>query len=539
MRRIVSGAMRLTLDLRGNPSPAVAAPGERIVTLGELAATVRRPVALSRLLWGRRWEELRVLQDDGPASGVQGGALALAGLARAGAYVVERPTAHRSLRRSRFLAGALPAAGSAVARELVRSATLARRAAVVAATKFPTAPVRGRPGSIAYLRAEPSLRWMGAERRGRGDAHGGGDQRVRANGVDVHVYAPERPAGADGVPVIAVPRARSSSSSTGCTLLDHSDHARARRAGPARRRRLPALCARLLRRPRARPAPGRAADPRVQRLGDLGRAALGRRPRAARRTLQRPGAAQPRATRALVVVVSDVLRDQLLAEGMDPARVLVNPNGVDVDALADVRAASPEHGGTASAVPEAPTVGFIGTFGLLARRRAAARARRGRALAEPDARAGTSSATGRCGGRSSPSSSGAGTADRVLAPGLVPHEQATRLLGACDVCVSPHVPNPDGTPFFGSPTKLFEYMGLAQPIVASDLDQIGEVIEHEQTGLLVPPGDVQRTADAIVRLLRDAALRTRLGAAALARARERHGWEAHVRRILDAVESLA
>ena len=87
---------------------------------------------------------------------------------------------------------------------------------------------------------------------------------------------------------------------------------------------------------------------------------------------------------------------------------------------------------------------------------------------------------------------------------MVERERALELLACSDVCVSPHVPNPDGTPFFGSPTKLFEYMGLGKAIVASDLDQIGEVIEHERSGLLCPPGDVDAAAAAIRRLLADA-----------------------------------
>ena len=55
-----------------------------------------------------------------------------------------------------------------------------------------------------------------------------------------------------------------------------------------------------------------------------------------------------------------------------------------------------------------------------------------------------------------------GVAALVELTGLVDHDHALALLAGCDVCVSPHVPNPDGTPFFGSPTKLFEYMGLGE-----------------------------------------------------------------------------
>jgi glycosyltransferase involved in cell wall biosynthesis len=131
-----------------------------------------------------------------------------------------------------------------------------------------------------------------------------------------------------------------------------------------------------------------------------------------------------------------------------------------------------------------------------------------------------------------------GLGDIVELTGTVPRARAVELLGACDVCVSPHVPNPDGSRFFGSPTKLFEYMGLGRAIVASDLEQIGEVIDHERTGLLCPPGDAQSAADAVLRLLDDPDLRRRLGEAALAEARTTYTWDAHARRILAAVADL-
>jgi glycosyltransferase involved in cell wall biosynthesis len=71
--------------------------------------------------------------------------------------------------------------------------------------------------------------------------------------------------------------------------------------------------------------------------------------------------------------------------------------------------------------------------------------------------------------------------------------------------------------------------------VASDLEQIGAVIEPERSGLLHPPGDVAAAAAAIRRLLEDPELRTRLGGAALACASDRFSWTAHARRTLDAL----
>ena len=131
----------------------------------------------------------------------------------------------------------------------------------------------------------------------------------------------------------------------------------------------------------------------------------------------------------------------------------------------------------------------------------------------------------------------AGFADAVQFTGLVPQEAGPEHLAACDILVSPHVPNPDGTPFFGSPTKLFEYMAMGKGIVASNLDQIGEVLRHGETGWLVPPGDAPALAAGLVRLVRDAELRRALGAAARADVLAHHTWRAHVRRTLDALDA--
>jgi glycosyltransferase involved in cell wall biosynthesis len=235
---------------------------------------------------------------------------------------------------------------------------------------------------------------------------------------------------------------------------------------------------------------------------------------------------------SLLVVVSDVLRDAVVEEGVPPERVLVNPNGVDVDTLAPYRTGSPSDRRAGAGLPEAPTIGFVGTFGLW----------HGVKLlpalvdAVPESRW-VIVGDGALFVDVREEMDERGLGDRVLMTGIVERPRALELLACCDVCVSPHVPNPDGTPFFGSPTKLFEYMGLAKPIVASNLGQIGEVLEHERTALLCEPGNVDEAAAAVRRLLSDAELRGRLGAAALDVAEREHTWAAHVRRILDALTS--
>src|SRR5205807_7132606 len=108
----------------------------------------------------------------------------------------------------------------------------------------------------------------------------------------------------------------------------------------------------------------------------------------------------------------------------------------------------------------------------------------------------------------------AGLDRQVIFTGHVEHERVPALLDACDILLSPHVPLEDGSEFFGSPTKLFEYMAMGKGIVASRLGQIGEVLADEETALLTEPGNAKELADAILRLSESPELRERLGAAA-------------------------
>lgn len=106
----------------------------------------------------------------------------------------------------------------------------------------------------------------------------------------------------------------------------------------------------------------------------------------------------------------------------------------------------------------------------------------------------------------------AGLTGQVHLLGLRTREQVADLLSQTDIVVTPSVPTRTGKRE-GIPVVLMEAMGSGVPVVASGISGIPELVEHERSGLLVPPRNAPALADAIERLHADPLLRRRLGAA--------------------------
>lgn len=234
---------------------------------------------------------------------------------------------------------------------------------------------------------------------------------------------------------------------------------------------------------------------------------------------------------ARIFVVSDVERRNLESSGIDASKIVVNPNGVDTDTF------RPGVGGEGVrndlGIAEAETlVGFVGSFGpwhgvltfaeAIKEIPATSRVRflmvgSGSLLAQVKQLLTVEEQAG-----------------RVIFTGVVGHEEVPALLDACDILVSPHVPLADDTEFFGSPTKIFEYMAMGKGIVASRLGQIGEVLSDDESALLVEPGNSRQLSEAIARLAASRTLREQLGAKARQHAIERHTWKRNAQNVLDA-----
>ena len=100
-----------------------------------------------------------------------------------------------------------------------------------------------------------------------------------------------------------------------------------------------------------------------------------------------------------------------------------------------------------------------------------------------------------------------GLSDRVTFTGWLDQEGCRRQLMQADVLVQPSM-------FEGLPMAVLEAMANGLCIVATPVGSVGDAIEHEVTGLLVPPGEVQPLTEALVRIVDDGELRRRLGAGA-------------------------
>jgi glycosyltransferase involved in cell wall biosynthesis len=265
----------------------------------------------------------------------------------------------------------------------------------------------------------------------------------------------------------------------------------------------------------------------------------------------------------LVVTVSEVLKRELIERGVDPERVVAVPNGVDPERFSPDRFSAQEivalrrRYGIAE---DAVVATFVGTFGHWHGAEVLARALRRLADASREWLVGSRLHVVFIGdGVKRP------VVESILSPpalqpfrtitGLIRQEDAPIHLAASDILLSPHVPNPDGSPFFGSPTKLFEYLAAGRPVVASDLYQIGDVLrgcprvselpgvdfwpEADQCGILVAPEDEEELAGAIRFLVDNPGWRLEAGRHARARALERHTWDHHVGAILERFQRVA
>jgi glycosyltransferase involved in cell wall biosynthesis len=124
-----------------------------------------------------------------------------------------------------------------------------------------------------------------------------------------------------------------------------------------------------------------------------------------------------------------------------------------------------------------------------------------------------------------------GVFDRFIFTGWIKHEQVAAHLAVMDIVVAPYAPM-EGNSIYFSPLKVFEYMAMGKPVVASGIDQLAEIFEDGKEIILIEPGNVKRLAGAILELASDPKHRYELGLNARKKVLETYTWENSIKKII-------
>ena len=247
-----------------------------------------------------------------------------------------------------------------------------------------------------------------------------------------------------------------------------------------------------------------------------------------------------------VITVSEPLKKYLLTTGIHERKIVINPNGVDVDIfnpalLVHEGHALRQHYG----LEHTFIFGFIGTFGPWHGAEIIAHIIPTLSVQFPHAHflfIGTGPQLVVVKEKLH------AHRDVVTFVGAVEYTHARRYLAACDAFMCPTQPNTDGSRFFGSPTKLFEYLSMGKPIIASALEQMRDIIQpavfvqadnaphtipEQAIGFLVEPTDTQGfiTAARMVLTMTEQQ-KEKMGQNARTLAQQKHSWIVHTKKIV-------
>ena len=128
-----------------------------------------------------------------------------------------------------------------------------------------------------------------------------------------------------------------------------------------------------------------------------------------------------------------------------------------------------------------------------------------------------------------------GVAERLRWVGNVPKTAIGRYYNMADVLAMPSVSRPAD----GLNVCVLDAMSCGKPVIGTTVAGNPLAIVNETTGLLIPEQDADALAGALARLVDDATLRRRMGAASRARIENELGWPHLARRYIQHYETLA
>jgi glycosyltransferase involved in cell wall biosynthesis len=231
-----------------------------------------------------------------------------------------------------------------------------------------------------------------------------------------------------------------------------------------------------------------------------------------------------------IIAVSRSVASKLVLRGVDEKKIHIVPNGVSPDSFNAARC-DPDEIRMKYGLQDDLVIGFVGgmapwhgvNFLVEAAREILATQPKSRFLIVG-------------GGENSVSeiqktASADGVLDRFIFTGWIKHEQVASHLAVMDIVIAPYSPMESNSIYF-SPLKVFEYMAMGKPVVASRIDQLAEIFQDGNEIMLIEPGNVKELTGAILKLASDPKRGQEMGLNAQKKVLDTYTWEKTVTKII-------
>jgi len=120
--------------------------------------------------------------------------------------------------------------------------------------------------------------------------------------------------------------------------------------------------------------------------------------------------------------------------------------------------------------------------------------------------------------------------------GWVDFSLVPSYIALSDVCLVPH--HASGHTDTTIPHKLFQYMAMRKPVIVTDCKPLKRIVEECDCGIVVPSGDYNKMAEAVIRLYKDKEYARKLGENGRRAVEEKYNWENEAKKLCEVYKRL-
>ena len=108
--------------------------------------------------------------------------------------------------------------------------------------------------------------------------------------------------------------------------------------------------------------------------------------------------------------------------------------------------------------------------------------------------------------------------------GSIAYDQVPKYINASDICVAPFI-LARNEKIGLSPLKIYEYMACGKPVIGSNINGVGDILEKSKSGISFAAENAVEFSKALIRLIKDHQIREKMGRNGRIYVLKNHSWE--------------